>query len=131
MEVDFLGAKYRFYLYEKPSYETVFLRNQCKKAAGASRHSWARCSLDAIRAEAHVPSYAKVDWRIFLQDDQWDDYGGAVDNIARGGIRTDRAGKKYALRCLTGDHTAFRDYNWTYREASDGHCHRGSYVVLR
>jgi hypothetical protein len=131
MEVDFLGAKYRFYIYEKPSYETVFLRDRCKESVGTARARWARCSLKVLREQIDVPAYAKLDWRVFVQDDQWDDYGGAVDNVARGGIRTDRAGKKYAVRCLTGDHTAFRDYNWTFREAGDGHCHRGSYAVLR
>jgi hypothetical protein len=128
MEVDFLGAKYRFYVYEKPSFLAVGLRDLCKaKHHTTSRKVWATCSLRSIRGAWTPPRAFATDARVFLGDDQWDDYGGAIDNVARGTARRDASGQYYVTRCLVGDHTAFREYNWTYRETGDAHCHRGAY----
>lgn len=128
MEVDFMGAKYRFYIYEKPSFLAVGLRDACKaRHHTSSRKVWATCSLRTIRRAWSPPNAFATDARVFLGDDQWDDYGGAIDNVARGTVKRDATGQQYVTRCLTGDHTGFRDYNWTYRETADSHCRRGTY----
>lgn len=130
IEVDFLGAKYRFSIYEKPSAMlAVELRDLCKAKRGPDRRSWARCSLEFLHDQVTVPSLAKNEWKTFTSYDQWDDYGGAVDAIVAAGFGFDRSNERYARRCLVGDHTAFRDYNWTTRADSDAHCKRGTRVM--
>jgi hypothetical protein len=126
MEVDFLGARYRFYIYEKPTAQlSVDLRHACVQSDGSSRRAWTQCSLDFLRDQVNVPSIGRSEWRIWTGADQWDDYGGAVDAVRSGGFRLDSRGERYALNCLVGDHFGFRSYNWTTRAASDGHCKRG------
>ena len=128
LEVDFLGARYRVYVYEKPTaLLAVELRDVCRNRRGADRRSWARCSLEFLHDHVDVPSLGRHEWGAFTGLDQWDDYGGAVDAIVRGGFSTDSQRQRYARNCLVGDHLGFQDYNWTTRAASDGHCRRGSY----
>ena len=125
MEVDFMGVKYRFYIYEKPSAQiAVELRNYCRSTDGIRRQQWAQCSLKVLRA-VHVSTLAKHDWEVFTRSDQWDDYGGAVEDVVRGGLAKDRKHQRYAWHCLVGDHTGFRAYNWTTRVARDAHCQIG------
>jgi hypothetical protein len=129
IEVDFLGAKYRFYIYEKPTSQiAVELRSSCQRDVGTERKRWAQCSLNFLNEQVDVPSIANGDWDTFTGADQWDDYGGAVDAIVAGGFSIDASGDRYAHNCLVGDHTGFREYNWTTRAASDSHCKRGRNV---
>ena len=105
MEIDFLGAKYRFYIYEKPSSQlAVELRGYCRSDAGTSRRQWAQCSLRFLHDEVEVPAVGSGDWAVFTGSDQWDDYGGAVDAVVASGFGTDSGGERYARSCLVGDH---------------------------
>jgi hypothetical protein len=127
MEVDFLGARYRFYIYEKPTSQiTVELRDVCRSSAGTSRRQWATCSLTFLGEHVEVPSIGQREWNIWTGSDQWDDYGGAVEAVIAGGYRMDSSGERYALTCLVGDHLGFQDYNWTIRDGDDRHCKRGT-----
>ena len=126
MEVDFMGARYRFYIYEKPTaLLAVDLRDHCRNTRGKSRRSWARCSLEYLHDNVDIPSVGRHEWGVFTGLDQWDDYGGAVDEIVASGFGRDRSGDRFARRCLVGDHTGFRGYNWTTRVAGNSHCKRG------
>jgi hypothetical protein len=126
MEVDFLGVRYRFYIYEKPTAQiTVELRNVCRSSAGTGRQQWSQCSLAFLRDEVDVPSLGQSEWNIWTGSGQWDDYAGAVEDVIDGGYRFDAADERYALNCLVGDHFGFQDYNWTTRAADDSHCKRG------
>lgn len=130
LEVDFLGAQYRFYLYEKPTSQiSVELRLGCQREAGAARRRWARCSLQVLRDHVQVPSVGAGEWAAFTKADKWDDYGAAVDEVVTGGFSFDARRERYARRCLVGDHVGFRSHNWTTRPASDGHCKRGENVA--
>ncbi len=130
LEVDFLGAQYRFYLYEKPTSQiSVELRLGCQREVGAARRRWARCSLQVLRDHVQVPSVGAGEWARFTDSDQWDDYGAAVDAVVASGFSFDSRRERYARRCLVGDHVGFRGHNWTTRPASDGHCKRGENVA--
>jgi hypothetical protein len=127
MELDYIGSRYRFYIYEKPSYLLLVLRDTCKVSAGAGRESWSRCSLTWLRENVDVPTLGQMDWNHFTEGGRWNDYAGAVANVSAGAISTDGSGQNYVNRCFTGDHVAFGGYNWTHRLTSDAHCRRGSY----
>ncbi len=126
MTVDFLGPRYRFYVYEKPSSQlSVELHGVCGGRNGRSRKAWSTCSLDFLREHVEVPSVGRREWRVWTGADQWDDYAGAVESVIRRGFRKDARGERYARACVVGDHFGFRDYNWTFRSADDAHCKRG------
>jgi len=127
MEVDYIGSRYRFYIYEKPSYLLLGLRDVCKKQVGSSTEGWSRCSLTYLRDHVSVPSVGTVDWNHFTEGGRWSDYAGAIADVGVAARGTDSAGQAYVTRCLTGDHPAFGSYNWTYRNTSDAHCKRGAY----
>jgi hypothetical protein len=126
MEVDFLGARYRFYIYETPTSQlTVELRDVCKNSSGIGRQQWSRCSSSYLRDEVDVPSIGQSEWNIWTAADQWDDYAGAVEDVIDGGYRFDSTNQRYARNCLVGDHLGFQGYNWTTRSSDDSHCKRG------
>ncbi|QXC59236.1 hypothetical protein KSP35_12540 [Aquihabitans sp. G128] len=127
MEVDYLGSRYRFYIYEKPSWLLLGLRDVCKKQAGTGTERWGRCSLTYLRDHVSVPAVGAVDWNHFTEGGRWADYASAIGDVGLGARGTDSSGQTYVTRCLTGDHPAFGSYNWTYRTTSDAHCKRGSY----
>ena len=126
-EVDYFGSKYRFYVYEKPSFLLLALRNDCMQRAGERREQWGRCSLTYLRDKVEVQALTKVDWNHFTEGGQWDDYTDAIANVAKGTVRKDAAGQLYVDRCSVGDHSTFGSYNWTYRLTSDAHCKHGEY----
>jgi hypothetical protein len=71
---------------------------------------------DDLRGQLAAFAFAASDFNYFFDNQQAGDFGEAINNI------------KNNRRCLAMDRnpTATGDrHNWTYREASDSHCHVG------
>src|SRR6185369_12539578 len=116
-EIDFVGSRYRIYLYEKPTWQIAYLlRDQgCKKG---SRETRGRCILTFLRG-IDMKMVAKLDWNMATEGGRWDDIMDAIDDVRAGGTGRDSHGKEYAKRCLVVDRVLFSDPNWTFREGSD------------
>ncbi|MCU1497459.1 MAG: hypothetical protein JWM47_1412 [Acidimicrobiales bacterium] len=129
IELDFMGPRYRFYIYEKPSYEmVVLLKLGCQRERGSGREQWGRCSLLWLRRNIDVPALSTVDWNHFTEGGQWRDYTDAITNVGAGRVSTDMSRQNFVDRCLIGSHAAFGAYDWGHRVTNDAHCKRGKYA---
>ncbi|MCU1353183.1 MAG: hypothetical protein JWM05_2392 [Acidimicrobiales bacterium] len=123
IEVDFMGPKYRFYVYQRPSFLAIQTRHGCT-AHNHTRESIGKCVLRTFRDVVRVPMLAHVNWSGFAKDSNWPDVMDALDDVAAGGY-VGKHGDEVTRRCLAGQHNAFGSYNWTWRSGANGHCKRG------